>query len=52
MDVNDFRGLWTLVSFLVFIGITLWAYSGARKERFAAAARLPLDDDGRTPTHQ
>lgn len=45
MDANDLRGLWTLLSFLVFVGIVVWAYSGSRKARFAEAARLPLDDD-------
>ncbi|MCC7548827.1 MAG: cbb3-type cytochrome c oxidase subunit 3 [Burkholderiales bacterium] len=45
MDVNDLRALWTLLSFLVFAGIAVWAYSSWPKQRFEAAARLPLDDD-------
>ena len=44
MDVNDLRALWTLCSFLVFVGIAVWAYGGGRKQRFEEAARLPLDD--------
>ncbi len=37
----------TVVSFVVFIGIVLWAYSGRRKSAFDAAAQAPfaLDDD-------
>lgn len=37
---------WTSVVLLVvFLGIVCWAWSGARKPAFDAAARLPLDDD-------
>ena len=45
MDLNDLRALWTLLSFIAFVGIAAWAYSGARKPRFDEAARLPLDDE-------
>lgn len=45
MDLNDMRAAWTLLSFVAFVGIVLWAYSGRRRQRFEEAARLPLDDD-------
>lgn len=45
MDVNDLRAVWTLLSFLAFVGIAVWAYSSWPKRRFEEAARLPLDDD-------
>jgi cytochrome c oxidase cbb3-type subunit 4 len=45
MDLNDLRALWTLLSFIAFVAIAVWAYSGARKPRFDQAARLPLDDE-------
>lgn len=45
MDLNDFRSLWTLCSFIAFIGVVVWAYSARQKPRFEAAARLPLEDD-------
>ena len=45
MDVNDLRSLITVVSFLLFIGIVCWAWSGKRRADFEAAARLPLEDD-------
>ena len=37
----------TVISFLVFIGIVFWAYSGHRKAAFDAAANAPfaLDDE-------
>ena len=35
---------WTIVAAVIFTGIVVWAYSGARREEFDAAARLPLED--------
>ena len=35
---------WTVVAAVIFTGITVWAFSGARREEFEEAARLPLDD--------
>ena len=37
----------TVLSFVIFIGIVLWAYSGHRKDAFDAAANAPfaLDDE-------
>jgi cytochrome c oxidase cbb3-type subunit 4 len=45
MDIVTVRSIITVVSFLTFLGIVFWAYSGARKSRFDAAARLPFDED-------
>ena len=39
------HSIWTVLVFIVFIGIVLWAYSGRRKQDFDEAARLVLDDD-------
>ena len=39
------HSIWTVIVFIVFIGIVLWAYSGRRKEDFDEASRLALDDD-------
>lgn len=44
MDSGTFRGLLTLALLLIFIGIWLWAWSGKRKESFAEAAQLPLEE--------
>ena len=40
-----FHAFWTLLLFLTFIGIVIWAWSSKRKKRFDEAARLPLEDD-------
>ena len=45
MDVNDLRAITTVVSFAIFIGIMVWAFSRRNKEDFDAAAKLPLDQD-------
>ncbi len=45
MDVNDLRIAITVVSFAIFIGILVWAFSKRNKEDFDAAAQLPLDQD-------
>ena len=45
MDINDIRAALTVASFLAFIGIVIWAYSGRRKQGFDRAARSVLEDD-------
>lgn len=44
MDINDFRGFYTIIVFAVFIGIVLWAWSGKSKRRFNEAAQLPFNE--------
>lgn len=50
MDINDLRSISTILAFLAFVGVIVWAYSGKRKHAFEEAANLPLDDD--EPTQQ
>ena len=45
MDINIIREAVTVLAFIMFVGIALWAYSGRNIARFAEAARLPLDED-------
>jgi cytochrome c oxidase cbb3-type subunit 4 len=45
MDLNDVRTLWTTLSFLAFVGIIIWTFSGKRKQQFEEAALLALDDE-------
>jgi cytochrome c oxidase cbb3-type subunit 4 len=45
MDINDWRSLFTVMTFAIFVAIVWWAYSGHRKQAYEEAARLPLDDD-------
>ncbi|MEI6737651.1 MAG: cbb3-type cytochrome c oxidase subunit 3 [Pseudomonadota bacterium] len=45
MDLTVLRSLVTLISFIVFIGIVFWAWSGKNRARFQEAAMLPFADD-------
>jgi cytochrome c oxidase cbb3-type subunit IV len=47
LDLNMARAVITALAFTSFVGIACWAYSGARRQRFDDAARLPLDDEAR-----
>ena len=44
MDINFIRGLITVLSFVVFLGIVWWAWSGRQRKRFEEAARLPFEE--------
>lgn len=39
------HSIWTIVLFIVFLAIVVWAYSGRRKKDFDEASRLALDDE-------
>ncbi|MBS0501988.1 MAG: cbb3-type cytochrome c oxidase subunit 3 [Burkholderiaceae bacterium] len=45
MDINVLRGVITVVTFIVFVGIVVWAWSGRNRARFEEAARLPFEQD-------
>lgn len=45
MDFYTIHTVWTLIAFVMFIGIVVWAWSGKRKEEFEYMSRVPLDDD-------
>ena len=45
MDIDELRSIMTVVSFVTFIGIVLWAWSGKAGRAFEEAARLPFDED-------
>lgn len=40
-----FHSIWTVALLILFIGIVIWAFSSRRKQRFDAAARMPLEDE-------
>jgi len=44
-DINDFRSLYTVLMFVIFIGIWIWAWSSKRKADFDEAANLPFTED-------
>jgi cytochrome c oxidase cbb3-type subunit 4 len=45
MDINDLRSIFTVLAFVAFIAIVVWAWSGKRHQEFDAAARMALDDE-------
>ncbi|MBC7446176.1 MAG: cbb3-type cytochrome c oxidase subunit 3 [Polaromonas sp.] len=45
MDINLLRSVVTVATFLVFIGIVAWAWSGRNAKDFDEAARLPFKQD-------
>ena len=47
-----FYSVLTLVLFVGFIGIIIWAWSAKRKKDFEEAARLPLDDEPESPAEK
>ena len=44
MDINTLRSLVTGFSFILFVGILVWAYRPARKADFDEAAQLPFSN--------
>ncbi len=45
MDINELRGLGTVLILASFIGLFIWAYSNRRKAEFDEAAGLPFADE-------
>lgn len=45
MSISFVQTVWTILAFIFFIAVVIWAWSGARKKDFDEASRLPLDDD-------
>ncbi len=45
MDFTDISAWSTVVLFVLFIGIVVWAYSSKRKARFDEAAQLPFKEE-------
>jgi len=53
MDINTLRIMVTVVSFITFVGILVWAYSRGARKGFDEAAMLPfLDDEAAQSTGQ
>ena len=45
MSATFVQSVWTVLAFVLFVGIVVWAWSGARKKDFEKASRMPLEDD-------
>ena len=46
MDIGTFRGIVIAVLLVLFVWLTIWAFSKSRRAEFDAAARLPLEEGG------
>ena len=42
LDVNTLRTVMTVLAFIVFAGIWVWAWSGQRQQDFSEAAQAPF----------
>ncbi len=53
LDFEFLSGLVTVIWFVSFVGLCLWAWSRRRQDDYAAAARMPLDEtaDGGATQH-
>ncbi|MBM3398474.1 MAG: cbb3-type cytochrome c oxidase subunit 3 [Betaproteobacteria bacterium] len=45
MDINTLRSIVTLLAFVAFIGIVVWAWSRRHQASFDEAAQLPFRQD-------
>jgi cytochrome c oxidase cbb3-type subunit 4 len=45
VDINTWRGIFTGLALIAFIGVSIWAWSKKRKRAFDEAANLPFADD-------
>jgi len=49
VDFEFLSALVTVVWFVAFVGLWVWAWSGRRQSDYAAAARMPLDETADHP---
>ena len=45
MDINTLRSIVTVATFIVFLGIVIWAWSSRNSAGFDEAAQLPFKQD-------
>jgi len=50
--MNSIQTLWTIVAFILFIGIVIWAWSSKRHEEFHEAENLIFGEDEVEQTHE
>lgn len=48
--MNDIRAWYTVVMFVVFLGIVFWAWSSKTRQRFDEAAQLPFTESDYPPS--
>ncbi|MDK1022855.1 MAG: cbb3-type cytochrome c oxidase subunit 3 [Gammaproteobacteria bacterium] len=50
MDMNDLRGIATVLCMVAFLSVVFWAYSSKRKKDFEEASMLPFSEKPETPS--
>jgi cytochrome c oxidase cbb3-type subunit 4 len=50
VDINDLRGIATVLCMIAFLSIVFWAYSSSRKKDFEEASMLPFSESSDTPS--
>ena len=45
MSISIIHTAWTVLVFVIFIGIVIWAWSSRQKKSFEEAANLPFAED-------
>jgi cytochrome c oxidase cbb3-type subunit 4 len=50
--MNSIQVMWTLVAFVVFVGIVIWAFSSKRQQEFHEASMLAFDEVDMKKTEQ
>jgi cytochrome c oxidase cbb3-type subunit 4 len=45
MDIGTIQAIGTVLAFIAFVAVCVWAYSGKQKQRFIEAANLPFADE-------
>ena len=45
MDTSILQSVWTVIAFVFFVAVVIWAWSGKRKKSFDKAAIKELDDE-------
>jgi cytochrome c oxidase cbb3-type subunit 4 len=45
MELIELRIIGTVLSFVVFLGILVWAYASGQRGRFARDAQIPFEED-------
>ena len=49
---SEIQSFWTVIAFITFIGIVIWAYSKRRRKSFDEAANLPFAQPSRATAPQ
>ncbi|MCK4742388.1 MAG: cbb3-type cytochrome c oxidase subunit 3 [Sulfuriflexus sp.] len=49
--MNSIQMLWTIVAFVTFVGIVIWAWSSKREDEFHEAENLIFEEDNTERSH-